>query len=444
VKKKGGVERNVNMRTSEQTPQTLQFFKSTIQHFSLPLPLLSAMANQIFQLYRNAFGGLSQPVWILALTMFINRSGAMVLPFLGVYLSGVLGFSLRQAGLIMGIYGLGSIAGAFIGGWFTDRFGHFHIQYLSLIIGGFLFFIVSGITDFHYLAAGIFILSMIIESLRPANSSSVAHYARPENITRAFSLNRMAINLGFSVGPAVGGLLASLSYTLLFYVDGLTCIFAGLLFFFYFRNRKGNVVEKSLGAENRKIEKSPFKDWPFLLFILFSSFFAILFLQFLFTLPLYYRDVYLLSEKQIGGLIALNGFIVFLLEMVIVYKIGNKIAAWKLIIGGMIMLGFSFSLLNLGFGMSYLIGAMIILSVAEIFVMPYQATVTVKRAGLYNRGAYMGLFTLSYSIGFVLAPVLGTMVIDNHGFNTLWWLVGIFAVFTAIGYYFTLKRMKRS
>jgi predicted MFS family arabinose efflux permease len=74
-----------------------------------------------------------------------------------------------------------------------------------LVIGGIFFFVISGITDFAHLAAGIFILSVIIESLRPANASSIAHYARPENITRAFSLNRMAINLGFSVGPAVGG-----------------------------------------------------------------------------------------------------------------------------------------------------------------------------------------------------------------------------------------------
>jgi predicted MFS family arabinose efflux permease len=226
----------------------------------------------------------------------------------------------------------------------------------------------------------------------------------------------------------------------LFYADGITCISAGLLFFFYFRSRKGNVPTKAVGITD-KDEITPYKDLPYLFFVLLSSCFAILFFQFIFTLPLFYRQVYLMPEAQIGGLLALNGFIVFLLEMIVVYKIGNKIAPWKLIFLGMILLGISFTLLNIGHGILYLVVAMTILSISEILVMPYLATVSVQRAGLRNRGAYMGLYTLSYSVGFVLAPFLGTTIIDHYGFETLWWLVGVFAIFTAFGFYLTLRWM---
>jgi MFS family permease len=402
------------------------------------------MANHIFQLYRNAFGGLSQPAWILALTMLINRSGSMVLPFLSVYLSVILGFPLREVGLIMSIFGLGSITGAFLGGWLTDKLGYYHVQYLSLVVGGMIFFVVADITDFWPLAIGIYILGLVIESIRPANAASVAHFARPENVTRAFSLNRMAINLGFSIGPAIGGFIAAISYTFLFYVNGVASILAGLLFFFYFKNRKGNVVEKGKNPVDLEgvIDRNPYKDWPYIFFIFLTSVFTIIFFQLIFTLPIYYRQVYLLAEKQIGALIALNGMIIFILEMVVVYKIGSRISMWKLISFGMVMMGFSFSYLNFGHGLIILVTSMIILSISEIFIMPYQATVTIQRAGLYNRGAYMGLFTISHSIGFIIAPLLGTTIIDLYGFDTLWWLVGIASVFTAYGYYHSLRWMK--
>jgi predicted MFS family arabinose efflux permease len=245
------------------------------------------------------------------------------------------------------------------------------------------------------------------------------------------------------VGPAVGGLLAGVSYLLLFSVDGITCIAAGILFFLYFRNRRGHRAETPSGAATEEKVDSPYRDYPFLVFTLLSSIFAILFFQFIFTLPLFYREVYELPEIHIGALLALNGLVVFLLEMILVYKIGNKVSAGKLIFIGMAMMGFSFSLLNLGFGMHFLMAAMIILSVSEILVMPYLATVSVQRSGLSNRGKYMSLYTLSYSIGFVLAPLLGTTVVEHYGFYVLWWLVGVFSIITAIGFYLTLNWMRR-
>lgn len=190
--------------------------------------------KQLIDLYRNAYGGLSQAAWMLALVMFINRSGMMVLPFLSIYVTGPLGFSLEQAGYILGVFGLGSMIGSFTGGWLSDRIGHFKVQYISLILGGSLFFLIPLFTTFESLLAIVLIASTVIECLRPANASSVAHYARPENVTRAFSLNRMALNLGFSIGPALGGVLATFSYKWLFITDGSACIAAGLVFFFLF------------------------------------------------------------------------------------------------------------------------------------------------------------------------------------------------------------------
>ncbi|TXK45891.1 MFS transporter [Pontibacter qinzhouensis] len=404
--------------------------------------------KKVILLYRNAFGGLSRPAWMMSLVMFINRSGAMVTPFLGVYLIGELNYSLQEAGVILSIYGLGSVCGSFLGGWLTDRIGHFKVQFVSLTLGGSLYFLLLNLRQFEYLAAGVFILSLVNDCLRPANSASIAHYAKPENMTRAFSLNRMAINLGFSIGPALGGLLAALSYRWLFIADGVTCMGAGLFFYLYFRQKPGNQTKQPQQEQQPLKEatgaaRSPYTDWLFLQFVLLCSTFAIIFFQLLATLPLYYKQVYALSEGKIGLLMGMNGLIVFLLEMILVYLLGEKFPRKMVVASGVLLLGLSFISLNLMAHTSILFIAMLLLSIAEILAMPYMTTITVERSNASNRGAYMGLYTISYAAAHVVAPLLGTSIISAFGFSTLWWAMGGMAVLSATGLYLVVQAMEK-
>ena len=397
---------------------------------------------QIINLYRNAFGGLTKPAWALALVMLINRTGSMVVPFMSVYLTEALHFNLKQTGIILSLYGLGSMAGSFLGGWLTDRVGHFRVQFWSLVLGGMLFFVIMQLHQFPVVATGIFILSLVTECLRPANSSSISHYATSENITRAFSLNRMAINLGFSIGPVLAGLLATISYQLLFMADGITCMLAGLFFYFYFRHKKGSETPVKTAVLPSAVTKSPYRDGQFLLFFLLTIGFATTFFQLFSTLPLYYRQVYSLSESQIGLLLGLNGLVVFSLEMIVVYLATPRFKFQQLIITGVLLTGLSLALLNVFVGGWILFVSMFILSVSEILVMPFLSTITVQRSDAQNRGAYMGLYSLAYSTSFILGPLSGTTIISAFNFTTLWWCAGGLALLTATGFYLILPRME--
>ena len=392
------------------------------------------------QLYKNAFEGLSRPAWMLSLVMLINRSGTMVLPFLGIYLTSSLGFNLEQTGIILSCFGIGSMAGSFLGGWLTDKFGHFYVQFLSLLIGGIIFILLSSVKEFYSLAIGVLLLSTIAESFRPANASSVSFYAKPQNVSRAFSLNRMAINLGFSIGPAIGGLLAAISFTLLFLADGITCIVAALFFFFYFKNIKGQQV-KTEEKENGKVKDRPaYKDRQFLVFTLLTSCFAILFFQLFISLPLYYREVYQLSESKIGMLLALNGIVVFSLEMILVYILGRTMQVHQLIFIGLVMLGIGFAVLNLIHSEVILAVGMFILSVAEIFAMPFMVTFVVQKSEIKNRGSYMGMYSFAYAVGHVFSPLISTLIIDKIGYEWLWWLSAIASVIVGFGFWFNTKQ----
>ncbi len=406
------------------------------------VPLNKGMMR-VITLYKNAFGGLSQAAWILALVMLINRSGSMVVPFLSVYLTASLGFDLEQAGILLSLFGVGSITGAFLGGWLTDKVGHFWVQFVSLVGGGSLFFFVANLTEFIPLCLGIFTISAVSEMLRPANSSSVAHYAKPENVTRAFSLNRMAINLGYSFGPALGGILATFSYQLLFVVDGITCISAGILFFFYFKNKKGH-EKKSDDISNTSSPLHALKDWKFVAFVLLVLSFATVFFQLFMTLPLYYKQVYDLPESQIGLLIGLNGFIVFLLEMIIVYSIGDRFSLRRLVIIGSLLNGLAFIILNLFQAEPILYVAVLIISMAEIMAMPFMATYAAQRSTPKNRGIYMGMYSFAYSAAFVLAPALGTNIVRAFDFTTLWWVCGLLSLGTGVGFFTLLTPAKKS
>jgi predicted MFS family arabinose efflux permease len=339
----------------------------------------------------------------------------------------------------MALFGLGSIVGAFAGGWLSDKIGHFWVQFISLTAGGALFLAVANLTDFAELSLGIFAISAISEMLRPANQASVASYAKPENVTRAFSLNRMAVNLGYSVGPALGGLLATFSYKLLFIADGITCLLAGVLFFFYFRNKKPRPITQPSSAKGQSTREA-LTNWRFVLFVLLVLSFATVFFQLFMTLPLYYKEVYSLPEGKIGLLIGLNGLIVFLLEMVLVYLIGNKFSLRRLIMIGSIMNGLSYMLLNLFDAEAVLYVAVFVISIAEIMSMPFMATYTIQSSGEKNRGIYLGMYSFAYSAAFVLAPAFGTWTVSHWGFETLWWLCGVLSVFSAAGFYLLMSK----
>ncbi|WP_113662502.1 MFS transporter [Pedobacter nanyangensis] len=392
--------------------------------------------------YFKVYQGLSTPAWMLALVMLVNRSGAMVVPFLGVYMVKHLGFSLENAGMLLSCFGIGSVIGSSLGGWLTDKFGHFKVQLFSLTGVIPLFILLPELTTVTSLAGGILALSIVSDILRPANSVSLAYYSRPENVVRSFTLNRMALNLGFSIGPALGGLLAAISYNLLFYGNAIAATLAAVIFFVYFRNKKGEIKERTDLADQQIKYQSPYRDAPFLVFTFLSILFAICFFQLLSSLPLYYKEVYHLNEKSIGVILAYSGVVVFSLEMLIVHIAERRTTAANAIIIGVFCCGLAFASLLITEGIWLLYVSMFILCIAEILAMPFMATVTLQRSNIKNRGAYMGLNSLSLSAGLIFAPFLGTKVAANYGFNVLWMATGLLMLFTAVGFYFLMKRMK--
>jgi predicted MFS family arabinose efflux permease len=394
--------------------------------------MLSATVN----LYRNAYTGLTRRIWLLAAVMFINRSGTMVLAFMTLYIHHI-GYSTKLAGFVVGVYGIGSLSGAFIGGKISDRFGFYYTQFFSLLCGGILFIALGQMKSYASICVCTFFLSMVNESFRPANATAIAHYSTPQSRTQAFSIIRLAINLGWGIGGALGGFLASFNYHLLFWVEGLTNICAAILFILLLPKVSLSQQQNLNKTTVEKLKAKPaYADKTFLYFIALQVLFAICFFQLFTTIPLYFKEGLHINESWIGILLAMNGVIIAVIEMVLVFKLEGRWPYLRLITFGTIIMAVSFFVMNMHFIHSFSIAvlAMVLITFAEMITMPFMNSYYISRSTEGNRGQYAGYYTMAWSAAQVIGSTSGTQIAYAIGFTNLWWIIGGICLLTAFGY----------
>ncbi|WP_083727823.1 MFS transporter [[Flexibacter] sp. ATCC 35208] len=435
----------------------------------------------MFSLYKKAYAGLSTSTWILAVVLLINRCGAMVIPFMTVYLTQQLHFSVQQAGLVMTCYGIGGIVGAFSGGRLSDRYGFYPVQFWSLLLQGLIFLVLGQMHTLLQFCICIFILSAVGDAFRPANTAATAHYSSPENRTRSYSLNRLASNLGWSIGPAVGGIVASYSYHLLFWVDGLTCVVAIIVMRLMIppvhvavkrhdgesAGAEGESVNngKSGSVNNGKIEHvdngetgrinkgkqarvnqpkrdSVYKDKIYLAFIALSILFTTGFLQLSTMVALYFKEVLHLEEAQIGMVLGLNGLLVAAIEMVLIYKIENMKHPLEFMTRGVALASLAYLSFNILPAAGFVSIVFIVLFTAgEMLSIPFMTAFFISRSGEHNRGQYAALYTVSFAVSTILSPTIGSATIAHFGFKVWWYVAAGFCLIAAVGFNFLYQKV---
>jgi len=375
--------------------------------------------------YLKTFGGLSKEIWWLSLITLINRAGAMVIPFLSIYLNKDLHFTLPDVAWIMTSYGLGSFTGAWLGGKLCDVIGYYKVILLSLIFTGVNFLWVMHIETFWMMCFSFFILMALADMGRPAFFVALSAYSKPENKTRSLTLIRLAINLGFSVGPAVGGILiATAGYNALFYVDGITCIVAAVLMTQVLNPKKVKELDKEVIIKN---PKKPLRDAPYVLFLIALALFGIVFVQYFSTVPLYYKDAYNMGEDSIGLILALNGILIVIFEMPLIAWMDKKnLSNVQSTIVGLLMTGASFVLLLWETWIGIVVIGMVIATFGEMISFPFSNKFALNRSKLGRQGAYMGVYSMSFSVAHIFGHNSGMQITAQFGFKATWiFLIGL-------------------
>ncbi len=400
----------------------------------------------LFNNYLDTFKGLSKEVWWLALITLINRAGTMVIPFLSLYLTKSLNFTLSDVGWVMSAFGLGSVIGSWLGGKLTDKIGYYKVMVFSLLTTGILFIALQFLNTFVLFCFGIFLVMLVADMFRPAMFVALSAYSKPKNKIRSVTLIRLAINLGFSAGPAIGGIIiTSLSYGGLFWVDGVTCMMATLVLINVLNPKKAKTLD-SVTTEN---PKSAYGDKAFLIFLAAMVLFGIVFLQYFSTMPLYYKDVHHLSEFDIGILLGMNGFLIFVFEMPLIKWLENtNFTKSGLMLFGAVLTGLSFMILNFTNLTGVLIIGMLLMTFGEMITFPFSNAFTMDRAKKGNQGEYMALYSIAFSIAHIFGHNAGMRMVDALGFGNTWYIITglsalcVFLLFALRQYLNAKKRLK--
>ncbi|TRX56187.1 MFS transporter [Fulvivirga sp. M361] len=381
-----------------------------------------SVIHRSWSYYQKSFTGFSTEIWWLSLVTLINRAGAMVIPFLSLYLTSDRGFSLEDVGWVMTSFGAGSIAGAWIGGQLSDRVGFYKIMVWSLVSSGVLLVLLSFIESYWGIIAGVFFFMLTSDAFRPAVYVAITAYSKPGNRTRAVTLIRLAINLGFSVGPALGGLIIStIGYNLLFWVDGITCVIAGLLITMLL-NPKSQPV-KAVKEETTK-QLAPYKDYDYLIFLTALFVFATMFFQYFSLMPVFYKQDRGLTEGEIGLLMALSGLLIFIFEMPLIYALDHRerFSRFMILFFSAVLLGFGFLIVNFSGWGGYLVIGLILATIAEMLCFPFANTVAMERGSRGSTGMYMAYFQIAFSMAHLVGHNLGMQLSDNYGYAVVMYL----------------------
>ena len=321
----------------------------------------------------------------------------------------------------MSAFGLGSVVGTWIGGKLTDTIGYYKVMVRSLLSTGFLFIILQFLNTFASVCVGIFLVMVVADTFRPAMFVAMSVYSKPKNKTRSVTLIRLAINLGFSAGPAIGGIIiTTMGYGGLFWVDGITCLLATLLMIKVLNPRVAKVADNII-VDN---PVSVFKDKPFWIFFAAMFLFGIIFLQYFSTLPLYYKDVHFLTEFEIGVLLGLNGFFIFLLEMPLIKWLEqSRFTKTGLILFGILLTAISFYVLNLTSWIGILLVGMLFMTVGEMIAFPFSNAFAIDRAKKGKQGEYLSMYVMAFSFAHIFGHNAGLRLVDSIGYNNTWYIM---------------------
>ncbi len=385
----------------------------------------------------RGLGVLPREVWFLCLAILVNRAGTMVLPFLTLYLTIDRRLSVSAAGLTLTVYGIGAILVAPLAGRLSDRFGGLRIMKLSLLLSGLLLFVFPFANHLTSILTITAVWAIANEAFRPPSMSLIGDLAGPAQRKAAFALCRLAINLGMSIGPVAGGFLAMRSFKLLFYFDGATTLLAALLLAvlpWRIKTKADGPDATSSRIDSRTVESvsetvsplrysSVLKNRRFIYFVIAMIPVELVFFQSMAAMPLFLvRDLHF-TEAGYGMLSAVNTVIIILVEVWLNMTMSKWSHRHALALGALLV-GTGFGALVFVDGVFGAVATVVIWTFGEMILLPASAAYVSDIAPPAQSGAYMGLYTMGFSLAFAVGPWLGTQIMETFGTSAVW--VGTF------------------
>lgn len=383
-------------------------------------------------IYRN----LNSTVWnILIGTLFTRTALFMSTPFLAIFLTNQKGLSLLDTGYILSINPLINVCFGFFGGFLADKLSLKRIVEFIPIVWGtvFILFYFAG-NSWHFLLLSA-LNGLCYSIFEPASKKILSTQTPRENRLLVFNLRYAAINLGAFVGPLLS-LLFNMKMTLFPYVPlGILYILYGISTRFFFRDLPG--IE---AAAPQKAKYSPhafkllLQDHVFLLLLAGMSFSFFGYSQLNATVSQYLANTSSLTNgvQLYSTLLSANAFIVLVAQFAMLRWISNwnpfNVVLLSNLLISMSFLSFLFT------ATSFIVPLIFILlfSLGELLIGARFDTMVDELASESAKGLYFGCSEF-VKIGTIGGPILGTLLLNQFGFQSGFSVFGLICLICIIG-----------
>ncbi|MCF3130580.1 MDR family MFS transporter [Streptomyces olivochromogenes] len=397
----------------------------------MPLAALSRAA-------RETVSGLPRAFWWLWLSTLVNRLGAFVATFLALYLTLDRGYSASYAGLVASLHGLGGVVSSLGGGVMADRLGRRPTLLVAQSATAGCVALLGFVRDPVSIAAVAFLVGMASNASRPAVQAMMADIVRPEDRVRAFSLNYWAINLGFAVSSLAAGFVAEVSYRAGFLIEaGMTAACAVVVFVKLPESRPERVAEAAAAQEVGL--GTVLRDGRYMAVVGLSFLVALVFQQGSVGLPVAMGTAGF-SPADYGTAIAVNGVLIVALQIPVTRFIEHRDPR-RLLVVSSVLAGYGFGLTAFAGSVGAFALTVCVWTLAEIVSAPTQTGLVVRLSPVHGRGRYQGMYTLSWAVAALVAPLMSGLVIDRFGAEWLWGACALVGTVAALGYGLLMRRL---
>ncbi|CQR63312.1 MDR family MFS transporter [Streptomyces leeuwenhoekii] len=390
---------------------------------------------------RETVSGLPREFWWLWTSTLVNRLGAFVATFMALYLTLDRGYSASYAGLVASLHGLGGVISSLGAGVMTDRFGRRPTLLVAQASTAVSVALLGFMRDPVAIAAVAFLVGMASNASRPAVQAMMADIVRPEDRIRAFSLNYWAINLGFAVSSMAAGFIAEVSYLTGFLIEaGMTMACAILVFVKLPESRPAEDPAAGGPSDTAAVSLGTvLRDGRFMSLVGLSFLVALIFQQGSVGLPVAMGQAGF-TPADYGLAVAVNGVLIVALQIPVTRFIEHRDPRRLLVLSSLVA-GYGFGLTAFAGSVGVFALTVCVWTLAEIVNAPTQTGLVVRLSPTRGRGRYQGMYTMSWSVAALVAPVMSGFVIDRFGAAWLWGLCAVIGTAAGAGYAVLMRRL---
>ncbi|MFG2513116.1 MDR family MFS transporter [Streptomyces sp. NPDC048584] len=388
---------------------------------------------------RESVSGLPREFWWLWTSTLVNRLGGFVATFMALYLTLDRGYSASYAGLVAALHGLGGVIASLGAGVMTDRLGRRPTMLIAQTATAFSVALLGFMQHPVAIAAVAFLVGMASNASRPAVQAMMADIVRPEDRIRAFSLNYWAINLGFAVSAAGAGFIAEYSYLAGFLIEAVMTLVCAVLV--YVRLPESRPGEETSGAADSAAVSlgTVLRDGRYMVVVGLSFLIALVFQQGYLALPVAMGEAGF-TPADFGTAIAVNGVLIVVLQIPVTRFIEHRDPGRLLVISSLLA-GYGFGLTAFAGSVGVFALTVCVWTLAEIVNAPTQTGLVVRLSPVHGRGRYQGMYTMSWAVASLVAPLMSGFVIDHWGAEWLWGMCAVVGTVAGLGYGLLMRRL---